>query len=273
MTAEGEEIEQKPTSGSIKSGKRLNIVLQCALKGDAARLQECFSNEDDPYFDRVESQINSNDEDGRSPVEIASIEGHIDILRLLVEKGSEVNVRNPKTSKTALDMACILGRDHIVKELLEKGAETDLATNRGYTALHHAAAWDRMSCVKLLIAFGASMHIETSNKEKAYDTALRFNRTTCANYLKWSEARRELVKLVTETKETIEDPQKVQGRLAKDDKMTGLNACSDIQEWLDNPDRKPSVQEFHRRKKDLEETLEPIMQKLSEPPPEKPHRR
>ncbi len=33
------------------------------------------------------------------------------------------------------------------------------------------------------------------------------------------EARRELVKLVTETKETIEDPQKVQGRLTKDDKV------------------------------------------------------
>ena len=47
--------------------------------------------------------------------------------------------------------------------------------------------------------------------------------------------------------------------------MTGLNACSEIQEWLDNPDYKPSIQAFHRRKKDLEETLEPIMLKLSEP--------
>ena len=131
MTVEGEEVEQKPSSASNKHGKRLNIVLQCAESGDAARLQECFSNEDDPYFDRVESQINSTDDDGRSPVEIASIEGHIEILRLLIEKGSEINVRNPNTSKTALDMACILGRDDIVKELLEKGAEADLATNRG----------------------------------------------------------------------------------------------------------------------------------------------
>ncbi len=47
--------------------------------------------------------------------------------------------------------------------------------------------------------------------------------------------------------------------------MTGLNACSEIQEWLDDPDRKPSVQAFHKRKKELEETLEPIMLKLSEP--------
>lgn len=273
MTVEGEETEQTPSAATGRSGKRLNIVLQCARSGDAARLQDCYSNEDDAYHDRVEEQINCKDEEGKSPVEIASIEGHLDILRLLIEKGSEMNERNPDTSKTALDMACILGRDNIVKELLEKGAETDLQTKRGYTALHHAAAWGKIKCLKLLIAFGADLHIQTSNKERPCDTALRYTHENCAQYLNWSEARRELVKLITETKETIEDPHKVLGRLAKDEKMTGLNACMEQQEWLDNPDRKPTIKDFHRRKKELETALIPIMQRLSEPPPEKPHRR
>ena len=47
--------------------------------------------------------------------------------------------------------------------------------------------------------------------------------------------------------------------------MTGLNACMEQQEWLDNPDRKPTIKDFHRRKKELETALIPIMQRLSEP--------
>lgn len=35
-----------------------------------------------------------------------------------------------------------------------------------------------------------------------------------------SEARRDLKILITETKETIDDPQKLQGRLAKDEKVS-----------------------------------------------------
>ena len=86
MTVEPASSETEVTSQSRKSGKRLNIVLQCAAKGDTARLQDCFSKEDDPYYDRVESQLNSRDDEGRSPVEIACTEGHLDMLRLLLEK-------------------------------------------------------------------------------------------------------------------------------------------------------------------------------------------
>ena len=132
MTADGETTESVSSAQSgRKSGKRLNIVIQCATSGDTSRLLDCFASEDDPYHDRVEGQLNSADEEGRSPIEITATEGHIEMLRLLVEKGSEMNTRNPNSGKSPLDMSCILGKTDILRELLEKGADADFATQRG----------------------------------------------------------------------------------------------------------------------------------------------
>ncbi|XP_022099171.1 ankyrin repeat domain-containing protein 45-like [Acanthaster planci] len=273
MTVDPLQEEPEASPPSRKSGKRLNIVLQCAVKGDAARLLECFSKEDDPYHDRVEGQLNSRDDQGRSAVEIACTEGHLEMLKLLLEKGSDPNMRNPNTGKTALDMACILDREDMVKELLEKGAEGDAATNRGYTALHHAAAWGKLSCIKLLIQFGSNLQVRTSHGERPRETALRYQHEKCASYLDWSEARRSLLAVIREIKENVEDVQKIQGRLTKDERMTALNACIEKQEWLDNGGENLNVEDFNKQKQTLSDILEPILIKMSEPPPEKPHRR
>ncbi|XP_030853340.1 ankyrin repeat domain-containing protein 45 [Strongylocentrotus purpuratus] len=274
MTVDGERAESVASnqSGKRSGKKRLNIVIQCAASGDTSRLLECFANEEDPYHDRVESQLNSADEEGRSPVEIAVTENQIEMLKLLQEKGSGLDTRNSMSARTPLDMACILGRNEALKALLAGGADANNSTKRGYTAIHHAAAWGRMDCLKTLVKYGASLTIKTKHGERARDTALRYKHEDCSFFLDWSEARRGLVSILQETKETIEDPQKLQGRLAKDEKMTGLNVCGEKQEWLDsNPNA--SIEDFHKQEEDLRTSLEAILVKLSEPPPEKPHRR
>lgn len=265
-----ESLSSSPVSR--KSGKRLNVVIQSAFSGDVAKLQDCFSNEDNPYHDRVEEQINSVDEDGRSPLEIAATEGHLEMLKYLIEKGSEVNTRNPQNGKSPLDMACILGRDDIVKELLVNEVELNSSPPKGYTALHHASVWDHRKCIQLLVEVEADLDVKTSNGERARDIAQRYNHIKCAEFLDLSEAKRNLKNLIKETKEILEDPQKLQGRLAKDEKMTALNACTEKQDWLDNTSN-PSIGDVQKQLKDLSEALEPIQVKLSEPPPEKPPRK
>ncbi|PIK37085.1 putative ankyrin repeat domain-containing protein 45 [Apostichopus japonicus] len=79
-----------------------------------------------------------------------------------------------------------------------------------------------------------------------------------------SEARKDLKNLITEIKEIIDDPQKLQGRLAKDEKMIAVNACADKQEWLDT-NNSASIKEVHRQFKELTGILEPIQAKLAEP--------
>ncbi|XP_033098517.1 ankyrin repeat domain-containing protein 45-like [Anneissia japonica] len=254
------------------SSKRMNFVFRCISNGDLSRLQECFTNEQDPYFGLVEGKLNSFDEDGRTPTEASCIMGDADMVRFLLVKGANPNVRNKQSGKSALDMACILGREQIVKDLLENGAEIDLASPRGYTALHHAAAWGRLQCLKILVEFGAILSVLTTYGEKARDVALRYKHDDCAYYLDWSEAKRGLLAVIGNMKETIEDPQKLQGKLSKDEKMTVINLCSEKQEWLDTADH-ATIEAIIKNKEQLIEALEPIQQKLLEPAPEKPHRR
>lgn len=244
-------------------------MIDCAFSGDVAKLQDCFANEDNPYHERLDEQINSMDEDGRSPVEIAATEGHLEVMKFLIEKGSEKDTRNPQSGKSPLDMACILGREDIVMELLANEVDYNTPSVSGYTALHHASAWDQRKCIKQLIDLDADLGAKTNHGERPRDVALRYNHTECAAFLDLSEARRDLKILITETKETIDDPQKLQGRLAKDEKMVAVNACAEKQEWLDT-NHSASIKEVQRQFKELSEILEPIQAKLAEPPPEKP---
>ncbi|XP_071821087.1 ankyrin repeat domain-containing protein 45-like [Apostichopus japonicus] len=270
ITETGDSQASSPVSR--KSGKRINIVIESAFNGDLNKLQECFTNEDNPYHERLQEQINSIDEDGRSPVEIAATEGHVEMMKFLIEKGSEQDTRNPLTGKSPLDMACILGREDIVRELLANEVKYDATSVSGYTALHHASVWDQRKCIKQLIDLDADLGAKTKNGERPRDIAVRYNHTECAGFLDLSEARKDLKNLITEIKEIIDDPQKLQGRLAKDEKMIAVNACADKQEWLDT-NNSASIKEVHRQFKELTGILEPIQAKLAEPPPEKPQRK
>ncbi|XP_002738124.2 ankyrin repeat domain-containing protein 45-like [Saccoglossus kowalevskii] len=260
-------------SGSVEPPCIENILIECIKKDDVERLQQCYDNEEDPHYGKVDELLNKrDDDDDRAPVDLACTMGRLEILRFMIEKGVNTNIRDHE-GKSPLDFACVLGRPEIVRELLENGStEVDTATARGYTALHRAAAWDKLDCIKCLVEFGANMKMKTTHGERAKEIALRYNRTECAFYLDWAEARYELQHLCKETKETIEDPQKVLGRLTKDDKITALNACSEKQEWLETTEN-PTIEDFVQQKKEFEEILQPIQIKLSEPPPEKPHRR
>lgn len=129
ITETGDSQASSPVSR--KSGKRINIVIESAFNGDLNKLQECFTNEDNPYHERLQEQINSIDEDGRSPVEIAATEGHVEMMKFLIEKGSEQDTRNPLTGKSPLDMACILGREDIVRELLANEVKYDATSVSG----------------------------------------------------------------------------------------------------------------------------------------------
>jgi ankyrin repeat protein len=59
-----------------------------------------------------------------SPLIIASLKGHTEIVQLLLEKGADVNLRT-ENGPTALMEASARGHADIVKTLLDKGAEVN----------------------------------------------------------------------------------------------------------------------------------------------------
>lgn len=217
-----------------------NIAMICAYKGNAVRYIQSFADEEDPFHAVVAEQTNlrSEPDDGKTPLEVASL----------------------------------MGKNEMVKELIEREAEVNATNLKGYTALHLAAAWGKIDSMKILVSYGADIQMRTRHGERARETALRYGQTECVDYLDWAEAKAGLVDLITLMRETLADPEKVQGRLTKDDKSITQNACTEKSDWVEGtPDA--TTQDFIDKKRELDEVLAPIWDKLSEPIPEKPEKK
>lgn len=229
-TTEGQSGEEEPAEEVEVLLPNTTIVTHCVLKNDVERLVKCFESDEDPYKETVAELINERDENGKSP----------------------------------LDVAATLGRVDIAKELITRGAEVNSVTTKGYCALHHASAWGRIGILQVLIEAQAELQQRNTNNERPRETALRYNQTECVDYLDWAEAKVSLQDAIRTAQETIADPEKVQGRLTKDDKNLTLNTCKEKTEWVENT-TDATTQDFLLQKQAFDEIMAPIYLKLSEP--------
>jgi ankyrin repeat protein len=78
--------------------------------------------------------------------------------RLLVGKGAHVNVQSKQGRTPLMVSALRRGNSAIVKLVLEKGGDPKLSTIRGDTALHSAASAGDAESIRLLLAKGANVH-------------------------------------------------------------------------------------------------------------------
>lgn len=104
-----------------------------------------------------------------SPLIIAAMKGRHDVLKLLIERGAEVNKPSMCTGETALIAAAFNNRVDCVNLLLEKGADIDYRTPSGMwagankTALECAALYGHTEVVKV---FQAASQQKTLKKQQ-----------------------------------------------------------------------------------------------------------
>ena len=101
------------------------------------------------------SKMNGTDDDGTTPLWIACWEGHLDVSRLLVEKGADMD-KATVGGFTPLYMACHDGHLEVARLLVEKGADIDKANRRGGTPLYIACDKGHAEIVAFLEQAGAS---------------------------------------------------------------------------------------------------------------------
>ena len=85
----------------------------------------------------------------RSPLHIASKNGHLHLVEFLLNKGANIEARD-KLLKTPLHYACESGKSLVVKTLMDNNDDPFEKDNCGRTAMHYAIYSGRTDILALL---------------------------------------------------------------------------------------------------------------------------
>ena len=145
-------------------------LLEAAYGGDLAKVQSLVAG-----GTNVNVQSNEFYDMGMhrdvTPLMCAAAQGHLDIVRWLLEHGASVAaqtaLRNSEggPGTQALHFAAAGGYETIVAALLDAGADINAQGKFGRTPLTCALAEGKLLCAKLLLARGASVTIKSKHKE------------------------------------------------------------------------------------------------------------
>lgn len=99
--------------------------------------------------------INSVSEHGHQALMLAAHQGHVEIIKLLIDKGANINGKHKISGNTALIGAVFQGNKDIVKLLIEAKVDINLKNNDGKSALDMAKLQGNMEIINLLVVSGA----------------------------------------------------------------------------------------------------------------------
>ena len=128
-----------------------NTALYLALRYKSLKVAKLLI--DDPHIHL--NQLTPSDENA---LMIACLQGDLNLVKLMVEKGAEIN----KPGWTPLSYAATRGHTEIVKYLLDHSAYIDAAAPNGSTPLMMAAYFGYDSTVKLLLDAGADPKLKNA---------------------------------------------------------------------------------------------------------------
>jgi ankyrin repeat protein len=109
------------------------------------------------------ADVNLASNDGVTPVNIASQNGHAEVLALLLEKGADVNQADDDGG-TPVHIASQEGHADVLILLLEKGADVNRARNNGSTPLTMASENGHFDIVRVLLNSGADRSARSIGK-------------------------------------------------------------------------------------------------------------
>ncbi|HJP92208.1 MAG TPA: ankyrin repeat domain-containing protein [Pyrinomonadaceae bacterium] len=160
----------------IASGLKLNIF-EASATGATPRVRELLETEPD--------LVNAFSPDGFTPLGYASFFGHLETVRVLLDKGAQVNVPSNNFLKAVpLRSASVAGHLEIARLLIDRGAEVDAPGGGGMTSLHEVAGVGRVEFAKLLLDHGANINARADDGKTPLTIAIEYNKTEMAEFLR-----------------------------------------------------------------------------------------
>lgn len=99
--------------------------------------------------------LNLPDDAGLTPLHLAALHCHTNVMALLLSKGADIN-RKAKDEITPLHVAAQEGCADAVSLMLEKGAEINARDSQGRTPLKRAELWHQNAVAELLRQHGGT---------------------------------------------------------------------------------------------------------------------
>lgn len=138
-------------------------IFEAVSLGDLDRVQE--------LLDSSES-VASHSGDGFTPLHLASFFKQVEIVRLLISHGADVNAAAENASCVRpLHSAAASQSIEIVRILLENGADPNAVQHGGWTALQSASKNGNRQIIELLLQHGANPSQAADNGESAITMA------------------------------------------------------------------------------------------------------
>ncbi len=116
------------------------------------------------------NNINSRIENGTSPLMHAARHSELEIIRVLLTAGADVNLINDDENN-ALWFACFSNEVMIVKELIRYGCNINNQNVNGATALIYCASTGKYDIVRELVKANADVRKQTLDGYTALDSA------------------------------------------------------------------------------------------------------
>jgi Ankyrin repeats (3 copies) len=93
---------------------------------------------------------------GRTALHDASVNDHLEVVKLLLQRGADVRVVN-QFGDTALHEASRWGHLEVVRLLLDNQADLAITNQHGWTSLHFAAAYSQLEVARVLLEATANV--------------------------------------------------------------------------------------------------------------------
>lgn len=142
----------------------LDEVRSAAYNGHALRIRLMLMQQ--PELAHAATPINPDDDyvQGVTPLHYAASGGHIDVAKILIAHGADVNAEDEAGFRPVRG-ASKFGHEQVVELLVANGAEVNVHDFNGDTPLHYAVHNGHTSIVKLLLAEGADVNARNNSGE------------------------------------------------------------------------------------------------------------
>ncbi len=129
---------------------RQDDFVYAAYRGDLAEMKALFAEGVD-----VNASTGGGGHETDPALIVAAGEGHIEVVKFLLDNGADVNIKGTNGIDTALMSAAGGGHKEIVKLLIDKGADVNAIGSKGRTALAIAVDKNHSEIIEMLKRAGA----------------------------------------------------------------------------------------------------------------------